>query len=282
MFSNARSPYAPKRDFVITARFVLGVLTVVALVAAAIHWWEIQSSLTSNLVIAAAWTALLTFAPPATTAFLVPGSPGGMLLQRLNAQTWGQGTIVAVAIYLLYYSSTVEYSWWAAQPNGGVLLDIFPMAFHQTVISLIGFIFIPAIMVAPVSSDELTEKIRQAYLVRRYELLVQADIEMLRGNTIRWNRLARIGLANLTPREKADFAGGLRWLVEGIDTTLEEINTSVKRVSGEGLWFSPISRTPDLVAYLEEAERGLYGGDYHGENPAELSVSDRLHAQHRP
>jgi hypothetical protein len=165
----------------LTGKGVLMIVAAAGMASSAAYWWGVQSQLVANPLIAAAFTALLVLAPPSLTAFLIPWSPGGMLLQRIHARTTGYTVICVAAAYLLYYSFEVQYSWWMAQPvaaGTGLVLQ-------QVCIGIIGFIIIPALLWAPVASDELVEQVRQAHLVRRYEVQTQADIAILRATLLR-------------------------------------------------------------------------------------------------
>jgi len=73
---------------------------------------------------------LLASAPPSLVSFLIPWSPGGMLLQKVNARTWGYLVVIGCSMYLLYYSFQIQWSWWAAQP---VVADT-GLIYHQVLI----------------------------------------------------------------------------------------------------------------------------------------------------
>jgi hypothetical protein len=201
--------------------------------------------------VAAAFTAILVLAPPSLTSFLIPWSPGGMLLQKINARTWGYAVIIGAALYLIYYSFEIQYSWWASQPtvaSTGLVLQ-------QVILGIIGFILIPALLWTPVTSEELVEQVRQAHLVRRYELQTQADIAILRATLLRAQEKALVGFANLTLEEKEELAGVMRGLVKGIDQTLRDIGASVKRVSGAAVPFSSLN--DDIRGYLDYISESL-------------------------
>ncbi len=236
-----------------TAKSLLAVLAFVAMVGSAVYWWGVQSQLTNNPVVAVAFTAILVLAPPSLTSFLIPWSPGGMLLQKINAKTWGYGVIIAASLYLIYYSFEIQYSWWAIQPvvaNSGLILQ-------QVIIGIIGFIIIPALLWTPVTSEELVEQVRQAHLVRRYELQTQADIAILRATLLRAQEKALIGFANLTVQEKEELAAVMRGLVKGIDGTLRDIGESVKTVSGATVPFSSLDDNDDIRGYLDYIHESL-------------------------
>jgi len=236
-----------------SAKSLLALLALVAMGGSAVYWWGVQSQLTDNVVVAAAFTAILVLAPPSLTSFLIPWSPGGMLLQKINARTWGYAVIIAAALYLLYYSFEIQYSWWASQPtvaSTGLILQ-------QVIIGIIGFIMIPALLWTPVTSEELVEQVRQAHLVRRYELQTQADIAILRATLLRAQEKALIGFANLTVQEKEELASVMRGLVRGIDTTLRDIGESVKTVSGAAVPFGSLEDNDDIRGYLDYIHESL-------------------------
>lgn len=239
--------------FQFTAKSLLALIAVVAMGGSAVYWWGVQSQLTGNYVVAAAFTAILVLAPPSLVSFLIPWSPGGMLLQKINAKTWGYAVIIGAACYLLYYSFEIQYSWWASQPtvaSTGLILQ-------QVIIGIIGFIIIPALLWTPVTSDELVEQVRQAHLVRRYELQTQADIAILRATLLRAQEKALIGFANLTVQEKEELAQVMRGLVRGIDTTLRDIGESVKSVSGAAVPFGSLEDNDDIRGYLDYIHESL-------------------------
>jgi hypothetical protein len=218
-----------------------------------VYWWGVQSQLTSDRIIAAAFTAILVLAPPSLISFLIPWSPGGMLLQKINAKTWGYAVIIGCSLFLLYYSFEIQYSWWAMQQavrETGLILQ-------QVFVGIIGFIIIPALLWTPVTSEELVEQVRQAHLVRRYELQTQADIAILRSTLLRAQEKALIGFANLTVQEKEELAAVMRGLVTGIDATMREIGQSVKTVSGATVPFKSLVDNDDIQDYLEYVSSSL-------------------------
>lgn len=223
-----------RASFQLTSRSILIGLAFVAMGGSAVYWWGVQSTLIpDNKVVAFAFTALLVLAPPSLVSFLIPWSPAGMLLQRVNARTWGYVVVVGCSVYLLYYSFQIQWSWWAAQP---IVADS-GLVYQQVLIGMIGFIIIPALLFAPVSSDELVESVRQAHLVKRYQLQSAADIAILRSTLLRAQELALVGFCNLTVNEKEELAIVMRGLVSGIDRTLKEVGQTVKAVSGVAIPF---------------------------------------------
>ena len=176
-----------------------------------------------------------------------------MLLQKVNAKTWGYVVVVGCSIYLLYYSFQIQWSWWAAQQ---VVADS-GLVYQQVLIGMIGFIVIPALLWTPVSSDELVEQVRQAHLVKRYELQTQADIAILRATLLRAQEKALVGFANLTVEEREELAAVMRSLVGGIDRTLREVGQTVKTVSGVAMPFDGMlddnEDIRDVLEYISES-----------------------------
>lgn len=230
-----------------TSKDVLLVLAIISMIASAIFWWGVQSQLTENKVVAGAFTAILVLAPPTLVSSLIPWSPGGMLLQRVNARTWGFVAVVGCSLYLLYYSFQIQLSWWMAQP---VVADS-NLIYQQVFVGIIGFILIPALLWAPVTTTELVEQVKQAHLVKRYELQTQADIAILRSTLLRAQEKALIGFANLAVEEREELASVMNGLVEGIDRTLQEIGQSVKTVSGAMVPFEALEDNADVQEILE-------------------------------
>jgi hypothetical protein len=255
-----------------TARTLLAILAFVAMAGAAAYWWGVQSQLTDNRIIAVAFTAILVLAPPSLVSFLIPWSPAGMLLQKVNARTWAFPVIIGCALYLLYYAFQLQWAWWAAQP---VVAET-NLVYQQVLIGMIGFIIIPALLWTPVSSDELVEQVRQAHLVKRYELQTQADIAILRATLLRAQEKALIGFANLTVQERAELAAVMQSLVSGIDRTLKEIGQTVKTVSGVALPFdSMLDDNEDIRDILD------YIGDTLQTGVLEDTTQDHKEAQQR-
>jgi hypothetical protein len=241
-------------NFQFTSKSLLAILALIAMGGSAVYWWGVQSTLIpDNKVVAAAFTAILVLAPPSLVSFLIPWSPGGMLLQKVNAKTWGYAVVIACSFYLLYYSFQIQWSWWAAQQ----VVAESGLIYQQVFIGMIGFIIIPALLWTPVSSDELVEQVRQAHLVKRYELQTQADIAILRATLLRAQEKALVGFANLTVDEREELAAVMRSLVGGIDRTLREVGQTVKTVSGVAMPFDGMlddnEDIRDVLEYISES-----------------------------
>ncbi len=260
-----RSQRRRPSTFQFTSKTLLAILAIIAMGGSAAYWWGVQSQLTDNRIVAIAFTAILVLAPPSLVSFLIPWSPAGMLLQKINARTWGYPVIIGAALYLIYYSFQIQWSWWAAQP---IVADA-GLVYQQVLIGIIGFIVIPALLWTPVSSDELVEQVRQAHLVKRYELQTQADIAILRATLLRAQEKALIGFANLTIQERQELAAVMRSLVGGIDNTLREMGQTVRTVSGVAMPFDGLlednTEVRDVLDYITESlESSALGVDEQG------------------
>jgi hypothetical protein len=252
--------------FQFTSKSLLALLAIIAMAGSAAYWWGVQRTLTDNTVVALAFTAIMVLAPPSLVSFLIPWSPGGMLLQKVNARTWGYVVVVGCSIYLLYYSFQIQWSWWAAQR---VVVES-GLIYQQAFIGMIGFVIIPALLWTPVSSDELVEQVRQAHLVKRYELQTQADIAILRATLLRAQEKALIGFANLTVDEREELAAVMRSLVGGIDRTLREVGQTVKTVSGVAMPFDGmLDDNEDIRDVLEYISESLTGSSLNARNDSE-------------
>jgi hypothetical protein len=252
--------------FQVTSKTLLALLALVATAGSAAYWWGVQSALTENRIVAAAYTAILVLAPPALVSFLIPWSPAGMLLQKVNMRTIGYSVVIACSAYLLYYSWYIHTSWWGAQP----VVQNANLVNHQMLIGLIGFIIIPALLWTPVSSDELVEQVRQAHLVKRYELQTQADIAILRATLLRAQQLALKGFANLTIQERQELSGAMNGLVSSLDKTIREVGDTVKTVSGVAMPF-------DGMLDDNEEIRGVL--DYISDSLSKTEFEDMLERQ---
>jgi hypothetical protein len=267
-----------RNGFQMTAKTVLTMLAVVAMCCSAVYWWGVQSQLTGSYPMAVAFTAILVLAPPVLVSFLIPWSPGGMLLQKINARTWGYAVVIICALFLIYYSFEIQYSWWAAQP---VVADT-GLILQQVLVGIIGFIIIPALLWTPVTSEELVEQVRQAHLVKRYELQAQADIAILRNTMLRAQEKALVGFANLTVEEREELAGVMRGLVTGINKTLREVGHSVKTVSNATIPFSSLEDNEEIRDYLDYIHESLTHNNLASSNERqEMLATQEAHVEER-
>lgn len=229
-----------------TAKDAMNILAFIAMAGSALWHFEIQRQLSDHLPIIFAFSAILTLAPPTLTAFMIPWSPAGMLLQKVGYRTVGFWIALLCTAILIYYTFELQYSWWAAQnatQDAGLV-------WQQVIIGIIGFILIPALLWTPVRTDELTETVRQAHLVRRYELQTEADIAILRAQLLNAQAKSLIGLADLTVGERRELASAMRGLVVGIDQTLNSIGHSVNAMGGALQQYDALDDNQDIREYL--------------------------------
>lgn len=203
-----------------TARGALRLVAAVALLGSGWWWWGIQSQLTDNTMIAVAFSIILVIAPPSLTAFLVPWTSAGMLLQKINGRTWGFMAVIACALYYGWYLWYIATSWWSAQP---VASDT-GLVQQQVWVAIIGFIIIPALVWVPVGDEELRETLRQDHLIRRTKLMTEADLNIRRHKLLRAQQMALVGVAQLTADEYTELGETTRSLLGEINGTLQQLN----------------------------------------------------------
>ena len=235
-----------------SAKDVLRGLGFLSLLASAAFWGPVQWQLVSpvsygDMFIAASFTAFLVCGPPVLTSFLIPWSPGGMLLQKINGRTWGSVAVLVCAGYLFYYSFQILQAWWGSREVAVAT----GLVYNQTIVGLIAYIVTPALLWAPVSSEELAEQLKQAQLVERYRVQTSADIAILQTTLLRAQQKAAVGFANLAAGEREELAGVMRGLVIGIDETIQEIAGNLSTAAGVTMEFrSPLGGSENEVGQL--------------------------------
>jgi hypothetical protein len=242
-----------KKTAIITARTFLMFVSVVGMASAAVYWGGVQLALTDSWPIAIASAVIIVVSPPALISFLVPWSPGGMLLQKIQAKTFGFLMVFLCSLFFLWYVFDIQFSWWAAQP---VVAET-DLVLHQVGIWIIGSVIIPGLLLAQVTDDELVEAARQAHIVQRYRLQTEADLAILRGKMLRAQELSVRGFANLIGDERTELAAILSDLVCSIDSTLYEYNQGIRAVSGTLVPFEPLEDNPDIQEYLDYVAESL-------------------------
>ena len=229
--------------FAMTARSALATLSVILLAISMVYWWGIQSKLTDDVIVALAFTAIVTFVPPILVSFVIPSSPAAMLLQRLNLRTASFPVIVVAAGYMLWYMFDLQWAWWAAQP----VTSASDLVFSQVVIGMIGFVLVPALLWAPVSSEELAAYMRQRQMVDEYEEYAKARMLTLKAQLARAHLLAGKSIAQMTPDERSEFAALLRGIQEGIEHSTSEIKSAVDALYRTHETFEQIGTAPDPI-----------------------------------
>jgi hypothetical protein len=265
-----------RRRAAVTGRRALLTVALGALAGSASFWWEVERSLTPTAGVAAAYTLILTLGPPALMAFLLPWSPAGRLLARLRARTWGTLVVMLCALILGWYTVERQAAWWALQP----VVAASGLTILQTLIGLIGFVLIPALVWAPTGDDQLLHDLKQAELIARSAAQTQADLALLRATLLRAQVLARRGAAAWTPDERAELAQILRGMVDGIATSLDQLATSVTSVTGVSIPQPPLAATPAVQAALQQSVAALTADPHPGLAPDNLTHTARPPAVH--
>lgn len=243
----SRSTFTAQTGFLIASFF--------ALVGSAAFHWAVQSSMTSNTIMAATMTAVFVLAPPVFVGFMFPRSPAGMLLMKTQMPTWGGVVLAASACFVVGYDFVLTWNWWLL-PEQGVVAEA-GYATMQAVLAMFGF----GLLLAPASTPEVVHAMHQAHLVKRYELQTQAELAMLRRTSIDAQALAARGWADLNPQERRFLGGVLHGLVNGIDQTLRDMTTSVKAVAGVAVPYQGLGANTAVQHSLQQIEQALLPGE---------------------
>jgi hypothetical protein len=234
-------------------RAVLLLLALLLSAASAAYWWSVQSQLTTLPAVAVALTVLLVVGPPLLVSLTLPWSAVGRQLYRLTPAWPALAMVFAAIAVLVSYSAVIQSAFWLTQPD--VLGS--SLVLQQTVVGIVGFLLIPALLWMPVSAFDVDEQVRQARLVRRYELQTQAQLAQLRAGMLRAQEKALIGFVNLTAAERDELADALRGLVAAIDLTLQEYADSVSAVSDQLLPFDALDDNRMVRDYLDYVAENL-------------------------
>jgi hypothetical protein len=269
-----------------TGKTTLRVLGVSMMLGAVVYFTNIQLDLQPDLFVAIIWGIILGGGPPALGSFLVAWSPGAMLVQRTYVKTFGFVALLAAFIFLSYYSLELSYAWWAAQEGARET----GLVRHQTIISYIAGVLIPSLVFSPFSYTELRERIRQAHLVKKYEIQSQGEIEIMRRGNYRALELANKG-SNRTPKENQELASYAKNLIEGIDSTLDETRRDVHKTTRVDIMQNTpyLLDNPDIQRSLnkarqllgDEVEEGAYTEDDEGESSDQSLIQQRLAAYNK-
>lgn len=238
---------------IVTARNMLFLLGLVGIYASFQVWYPIQAAITTDLTMAFTTTLLVVLGPPVLTAFWVPWSPGARLLQKVSQKTLGYGVLVACSIILIYYQATIQWYWWSAQAtvvSSGIVLQ-------QVVLHLVGTIFVPALVIAPVSKRDMARQIYEQRQVEEFEIHMETRRMALLATQQQLVSLAMRGLSNLTASEQHELAAGIRAMSDSMDATLAEMRGSVGRVSGVTLPLASVQQRPEMQNYFEAIDRYL-------------------------
>lgn len=219
----------------LTAKDVLRGLAVVGVVGAACFWYYIFGHFTPLWAVAALAAVGMALSSPALTAFVIPWSPARQLLSRILGKTFGSAFVIGAATFLVYFAFELLYSWWLSQPGGQL-----GVAMQMSILMIILFIIIPALLWAPVLSGDLRRMMREEQLVQEYEIMMNGKIALLQETLMRATTLTAKGLANLLVEEKQELAGIATSLVQGMESIQKELGTQLKKVSRSSVPFDNV------------------------------------------
>lgn len=242
-----------------SARDMLRLLGFVSLLASGVFWYPLQWQLAGptspgEMAIAVAFGSFLMLGPPVFVSFFVPWSPAAQLLNKINAKTAGQAVALACSLYLLFYAGYLLYHWWSVRP----MVAATNTAALQTILGVIATVIAPALLWAPVSSDELEEVLKQDQLVKRYEMQAKLDIAYLQSMVLEAQRMTAGELAAVAGQVGGpELAQRMRWLLSSIDQTIGEIAHTVGTTAGTLERFPSLSGNQQAVQVLEYVGESL-------------------------
>lgn len=242
------------------AKDAMRLLAGIALICSGCFWFPIEWQLVGpqtwgDVAMAIGGGLFLVVGPPVLTSFLVPWSAAGQLLSNLKWRTVGQVVVLAASLYLLYHSFTILQAWWAARP----MVAQTGLTTQQAVVGIIANILVPALLWAPVSSEELQYELRQHQLVERYKVQTAADIAILQKTLLQAQQKAAVGFANLTAGEREELAAVMHGLIAGIDQTQQEIAGNLQDAMGVAMQFPALADDADFSRLLATAHDAFTG-----------------------
>ena len=219
----------------LTAKDVLRGLAFLGVLGAAGFWYYIFGHFTPLWPVALLAAAGMGLSAPALTAFIIPWSPARSLLSRILGKTIGSAFVIASAMFLVYFAFELLYTWWMSQPGGAV-----GVAVQMSILMIILFIIIPALLWAPVLSGDLRRMMREEQLVQEYEIYQNGKIALMQETLMRATTLTAKGLANLLVEEKQELAGIATSLVQGMENIQKELGGQLKKVSRSSVPFDNV------------------------------------------
>lgn len=237
-------------------RTMLDYAAIVGLVLATVFQIRIQwtlagvenpISLEALLVVVTA--AALAIVGPALVSALIPNTPAGQLLQRINYRTAGFAVTVAFSLFLIYYTYQMMVSWWMSKP----VVEQSGLTNMQAIMMTILMIGVPALAWTQIDPQRLVNELKQAHMVKRYELQISADLGILATTLLRAQVLAAKGVANLLPDERRELHAIVTAYTAGIDQTIGEVEHILERASGAAI---PLARLTDYPE-ITEAQQDL-------------------------
>lgn len=237
-------------------------LAAICLIVSGSFWFPIQWKLTTpttqaDQLIALSMGAFLVLAPPIITSLFVPWSRVGRLLQQMHLTGVGRVLGIGVGLFLLWYAWQLTAAYWAARP----VIEQAGLEVVQTLVGIIATIGVPALLWAPTSREELAEKMKTDYMITQYEEAQKARLRDLRLRELKMIRLANIGFADLTSKQRDDLAHYQLDIVKGIDRVLSEIANDAAELAGLSDRYSGVLKIDDTITdnldYVTQSLRGL-------------------------
>jgi hypothetical protein len=245
-----RSHHTPQLPWYATARGLCAVIGIILLIFSGLHWWGIQSALTENRLIALAYSVGLTLVPPLLASFILPWSPGARLFAKINAKGLGYSVIICSACFYVYYTYTLQYSWWLAQP---VVAEA-GMAQQQAILDIFLFIIFPGIVWMPVTREELVEMAYQEHMLHVYDLQTKTQLAEYRAMLMQAQAKTLKGVMQLASSDPK----AAKWIAEipirisqQIDEQLKLVSEDIRSVAGVALPFEGLWDNTDLRDTLE-------------------------------
>lgn len=272
--------YAPGR---LTARKAMAWVATGGLLFSGFFNFPIQEALTSSRITAVIFTLGVVLSLPACLAFLLPWSPGAMLLARINFKTVGQWIIAGIALVMSGYVIYTNMGYWLAQPAWAL-----GYGGWQVLIGYIIFYLLPGLLWAPVLKEEMIETIEQDRIVTEYSMYTEGRIAILRATMLEAERIAAKKWVDLLPAEKAGLAAvGVR-LARGIESTIDGIAGNVERITGtytsfpmDGEARKAVEVLDNLTGKLLPDNRAYYAQDIGEGDPYEEEDRVRARSQRR-
>lgn len=231
-------------------------LLFMAFVATALNvpfWWEIQRALTSSFWLAVMMTIGCTILPPALLSFLFPSNPAGALVSKYNLKLPGTFLIILSSAWFVTYGYIMQEAYWSAQPAG-------PQghAWAQAILGMVVGYIVPTLAWGLVGASDLAEELRQHQLVKQYEMEAEAQLAMIHSKLLEAQRLAAIGIAELTAEQRDELAWMVPALNESIERTLQQMGQDFYRVAGANGTYTlrPDPQRAYLIDYYQQVLAG--------------------------
>jgi len=227
-----------------TSKRVLIFLSILTSAASLAFWWIIESTLTESKLVAGSYALIMMIGPPLFLAFFVPDTAIGMAIKRSKQKTIGQVVAGLSLFVMLGHTIWMMQAWWLAQPA----TEQSGLATLQVGVGIVA-IFIQALVIQPAMTVNASEQLKQAHLVKRYELQAQADIAIIRATL---NRALELNNKRTPSQaERQELTDIMYGLTSSIDKSIREAVQSVEAVTGITLDVQSLLDNPDVSGVME-------------------------------